>query len=239
MAGRPNPLAHLRLGLTHSPEPRVLDSFADDGYDLVLAGHTRRRPVVFAVYGALVTNCHIDRSRVKGPSNWGSTMKLHECWNRDVAVCSGPVLLPSGGKLVDADPGLTRRRRFRRSVLLAACDGRQSARQTLVVQRTVSILRATTKETPAVQPTFLTPAGETTKETPAVRPTVLIPEGDATKERASRRSGDDNPHVVTTSNPPPQGSEGRKRRRGVAVSAPRTMTSIVDQVCTGTGPPFS
>ena len=30
----------LRLGLTHSPEPRVLDRFAADGYDLVLAGHT-------------------------------------------------------------------------------------------------------------------------------------------------------------------------------------------------------
>jgi uncharacterized protein len=30
----------LRLGLTHSPEPRVLDGFAADGYDLVLAGHT-------------------------------------------------------------------------------------------------------------------------------------------------------------------------------------------------------
>ena len=26
--------------MTHSPEPRVLDRFAADGYDLVLAGHT-------------------------------------------------------------------------------------------------------------------------------------------------------------------------------------------------------
>ncbi|HMS77362.1 metallophosphoesterase [Gordonia sp. (in: high G+C Gram-positive bacteria)] len=77
VAGRPNPLAHLRLGLTHSPEPRVLDSFADDGYDLVLAGHTHGGQLCLPFYGALVTNCHIDRSRVKGPSNWGSTMKLH------------------------------------------------------------------------------------------------------------------------------------------------------------------
>lgn len=75
--GRPNPLAHLRLGLTHSPEPRVLDRFADDGYDLVMAGHTHGGQLCLPFYGALVTNCEIDRSRVKGPSNWGASMKLH------------------------------------------------------------------------------------------------------------------------------------------------------------------
>ncbi|MGB3695796.1 MAG: metallophosphoesterase [Gordonia sp. (in: high G+C Gram-positive bacteria)] len=77
VAGRPNPLAQLRLGLTHSPEPRVLDAFAADGYDLVLAGHTHGGQLCLPGYGALVTNCHLDRSRVKGVSNWGSTMKLH------------------------------------------------------------------------------------------------------------------------------------------------------------------
>ncbi|MFT4126057.1 MAG: metallophosphoesterase [Gordonia sp. (in: high G+C Gram-positive bacteria)] len=77
IAGRPNPLAHLRLGLTHSPEPRVLDRFAADGYDLVLAGHTHGGQLCLPFVGALVTNCHLDRSRVKGPSAWGSTMKLH------------------------------------------------------------------------------------------------------------------------------------------------------------------
>lgn len=75
--GRPNPLAHLRLGLTHSPEPRVLDRFADDGYDLVMAGHTHGGQLCLPLYGALVTNCHLDRSRVKGPSMWGSSMRLH------------------------------------------------------------------------------------------------------------------------------------------------------------------
>lgn len=77
IAGRPNPLAQLRLGLTHSPEPRVLDQFAADGYDLVLAGHTHGGQLCMPGYGALVTNCHLDRSRVKGLSNWGSTMMLH------------------------------------------------------------------------------------------------------------------------------------------------------------------
>lgn len=77
IAGVPNPLAHLRLGLTHSPEPRVLDQFADDGYDLVVAGHTHGGQLCLPFYGALVTNCNIDRSRVKGPSKWGAHMQLH------------------------------------------------------------------------------------------------------------------------------------------------------------------
>ena len=30
-----------------------------------------------AFYGALVTNCELDRSRVKGASKWGADMALH------------------------------------------------------------------------------------------------------------------------------------------------------------------
>ncbi|WP_433801189.1 metallophosphoesterase [Actinomycetospora sp. CA-084318] len=67
----------LRLGLTHAPEPRVLDGFAADGYDLVLAGHTHGGQLCLPGYGALVTNCGIDRSRVKGPSRWGAHTRLH------------------------------------------------------------------------------------------------------------------------------------------------------------------
>lgn len=77
IAGAPNPLADLRLGVTHSPEPRVLDRFAEDGYDLVLAGHTHGGQLCLPGYGALVTNCNIDRSRVKGPSKWGAHTRLH------------------------------------------------------------------------------------------------------------------------------------------------------------------
>lgn len=77
VAGAPNPMANLKLGITHSPEPRVLDRFADDGYDLVLAGHTHGGQLCLPFYGALVTNCQIDRSRVKGPSRWGADMQLH------------------------------------------------------------------------------------------------------------------------------------------------------------------
>lgn len=77
IAGAPNPVADLRLGLTHSPEPRVLDRFAEDGYDLVLAGHTHGGQLCVPFYGALVTNCELDRSRVKGPSKWGAHTQLH------------------------------------------------------------------------------------------------------------------------------------------------------------------
>ncbi|MEV6274452.1 metallophosphoesterase [Nocardia sp. NPDC051832] len=77
VSGAPNPLAELRIGLTHSPEPRVLDRFAEDGYDLVLAGHTHGGQLVLPGYGALVTNCGIDKSRVKGPSKWGEHTQLH------------------------------------------------------------------------------------------------------------------------------------------------------------------
>jgi predicted MPP superfamily phosphohydrolase len=67
----------LRLGLTHSPEPRVLDRFAADGYDLVLAGHTHGGQLRLPGFGALVTNCGIDRSRARGVSRWGAHTWLH------------------------------------------------------------------------------------------------------------------------------------------------------------------
>jgi predicted MPP superfamily phosphohydrolase len=77
IAGPPPTDAELTIGLTHSPEPRVLDRFAADGYDLVLAGHTHGGQLRLPGYGALVTNCGIDRSRARGASRWGADMRLH------------------------------------------------------------------------------------------------------------------------------------------------------------------
>ena len=77
IASRADPGADLRLGLTHSPEPRVLDAFAADGYDLVLAGHTHGGQLRLPGYGAIVTNCGLDRSRARGASRWGMHTWLH------------------------------------------------------------------------------------------------------------------------------------------------------------------
>ncbi|MCW2881311.1 MAG: metallophosphoesterase [Sphaerisporangium sp.] len=58
--------ADLRLGVMHSPEPSNMSRFAADGYQLLLAGHTHGGQLCIPFYGALVTNCGIDRARVKG-----------------------------------------------------------------------------------------------------------------------------------------------------------------------------
>lgn len=77
IAGPPNPAANLSLGITHAPYTRVLDRFAADGYQLVLAGHTHGGQLCLPFVGALVTNCDIDTSRAKGPSRWGAGTALH------------------------------------------------------------------------------------------------------------------------------------------------------------------
>jgi len=77
IAGAANPAVNLRLGLTHSPEPRVLDRFAADGYQLIMAGHTHGGQLCLPFYGAIVTNCDLDRSRAKGASQWGAHTQLH------------------------------------------------------------------------------------------------------------------------------------------------------------------
>jgi predicted MPP superfamily phosphohydrolase len=66
IAGPTDPAADLRLGILHSPEPSVLDRFADDGFDLLLAGHTHGGQIRLPGSGALVTNCGIPRSMAGG-----------------------------------------------------------------------------------------------------------------------------------------------------------------------------
>jgi predicted MPP superfamily phosphohydrolase len=66
VAGPADAAADLRLGVLHSPEPRLLDQFAADGYDLLLAGHTHGGQLCLPGYGALVTNCGIDPKQARG-----------------------------------------------------------------------------------------------------------------------------------------------------------------------------
>ena len=55
----------------------MLDRFAADGYQLIMAGHTHGGQLCLPFYGAIVTNCDIDPSRAKGASKWGADAALH------------------------------------------------------------------------------------------------------------------------------------------------------------------
>jgi len=58
--------ADVRLGVAHAPYLRVLDQFARDGYDAIIAGHTHGGQVCLPFWGALATNCDLEPARVKG-----------------------------------------------------------------------------------------------------------------------------------------------------------------------------
>lgn len=60
------PSADVRLGVTHAPYLRVLDQFARDGYDAIVAGHTHGGQVCLPFRGALTTNCDLEPARAKG-----------------------------------------------------------------------------------------------------------------------------------------------------------------------------
>jgi predicted MPP superfamily phosphohydrolase len=66
VTGPADPTADLRLGITHAPYLRVLDQYAADGYDAVLAGHTHGGQVCLPGGRALTTNCDLEPARAKG-----------------------------------------------------------------------------------------------------------------------------------------------------------------------------
>ena len=56
----------LALGVTHTPQRRLLEAFGRDGHALVLAGHTHGGQLRLPGLGPLLTNCDLPRSRARG-----------------------------------------------------------------------------------------------------------------------------------------------------------------------------
>ncbi len=68
VAGAPRADVDLAVGVTHAPYLRVLDAMHADGLPLILAGHTHGGQLCVPGFGALVTNCDLDRGRARGVS---------------------------------------------------------------------------------------------------------------------------------------------------------------------------
>ncbi|HJQ04863.1 MAG TPA: metallophosphoesterase [Nocardioides sp.] len=66
VAGPADPDADLRLGVAHAPYLRVLDQYAADGYDAIIAGHTHGGQVCLPGGRALTTNCDLEPARARG-----------------------------------------------------------------------------------------------------------------------------------------------------------------------------
>ncbi|MBS2536590.1 metallophosphoesterase [Catenulispora sp. NF23] len=72
-AARTLPDTDLTIGVVHAPYRRVLDAMSADGLPLILAGHTHGGQLRLPFYGALVTNCDLDRRRASGLSTYAES----------------------------------------------------------------------------------------------------------------------------------------------------------------------
>lgn len=65
----------LSIGVTHAPYQRVLNSFVNNGANMIFAGHTHGGQVRIPGLPALVANCDIPRSKAQGLSVWHNARK--------------------------------------------------------------------------------------------------------------------------------------------------------------------
>jgi predicted MPP superfamily phosphohydrolase len=89
VAGPADRSADLRVGVTHAPYLRVLDQFAADGYDAVLAGHTHGGQLCLPGGRALVTNCDLDTGRARGLHRHPAQSSPGEARSAWLHVCAG------------------------------------------------------------------------------------------------------------------------------------------------------
>ncbi len=66
VSGPADATTDVRLAVVHAPYLRVLDRFAADGYDAIIAGHTHGGQVCVPWVGALTTNCDLEPARARG-----------------------------------------------------------------------------------------------------------------------------------------------------------------------------
>jgi predicted MPP superfamily phosphohydrolase len=69
--------ADVAIGLSHTPDPALVDAFAADGFRMVLSGHTHGGQLRVPWFGALVTNCELDRRHARGLWRWTGRTWLH------------------------------------------------------------------------------------------------------------------------------------------------------------------
>lgn len=60
----------VRIGVTHAPYLRALEALRADGAEMVIAGHTHGGQVCLPAFGAIITNCDLDRRRASGLHGW-------------------------------------------------------------------------------------------------------------------------------------------------------------------------
>lgn len=77
VAGAVASSSDVAIGLSHTPEPRIVDAFTADGFGLVLSGHTHGGQLRLPFFGALVTNCGLHRRLARGLTRWSESSWLH------------------------------------------------------------------------------------------------------------------------------------------------------------------